>query len=372
MLEFHGKYIKTTPEAKFAVRYVRIDEYGKLRSPYKSVVNNRNVYWDSTAKSVSENKPSRGCFISCSGGIYAIPLEEFAKKGNARLSHFAQNVMGYDDSYILFLLEYAQDDIVDMDDNEIVLRQCNIVFICKPSEFRKYLSDYTITTIKAEFAARKKLMMENTYANRVVDYRKETMPFITFSKLSDASMRKQYLMAQQTMQHGITAITFAGNVGEERVMTWFSLLESVMPNPYGETEIHQYVLSIRNRFLSELTDGQIGILEQALRSSRELPFSYDAGFYHDVRLFSYRSAFGEKVETNEMYSLVWRGFVSCGYRGQVFFNKKKIIRKSLLRNNPYETGRLAQYQPPNLENLNKIEYSLHDRESARTDHTVME
>lgn len=308
MLEFHGKYIRTTLKSKFAVRFLKKGKDGKVTSPYVSVQNNKFTFWDTTAKSVSETNPSLFHVVSLCRGIFAVPIELLETKGSTEQSSYVAKIMSLDDNAVVLLLEYDQNDVICNDSNQIVLRQCNIVKSYEAPQF-KLLSSAQIKDVTNEFAKRKSTIMPNTYANNIVDYKKEITPFLSLARLNELDKKIRYLISQKILELGILGIRVAGD-GDERVMNWFGVVEPLMPNPYGQAEIHSYVLSMRERFLSELTDNQVKLLERALCSARGLPCSSDAGIYHDARMIAYN----RDVDESQLRSLVWKGFFKSGLK----------------------------------------------------------
>ena len=169
MLHFHDKIIKTgNGKSCFAIRF-NILRKGKVVSPYARLLVPSDRYdnyaWDMSAKSVSEDDCYKGITVDACCGIYAMAMEHYMQGKD----NWKKDIVSYDNS-IIMLIEYTVDDVIYRYENEICMRQCNIVFSCPKNEFEEKMNDFSIFDMMVQFMKEKENAPINSYASPIRRY----------------------------------------------------------------------------------------------------------------------------------------------------------------------------------------------------------
>ena len=249
-LEFHDKIINTGKgESKFAVRFNEKTDDGKSIGPWThSKDRKKYITWDLSAKSVSEKECVRGIEPNMCSGIFAVEMDTF-NKGRG----YAAKIMHTRKDIDLILLEYTEDDVISKDRCEIVLRQCNIVFSCQQPNFIAKYNDGSIFGIMQKFISDKEVSLINTYAKPIRDYREDLQRFISEFGIDTLRFNVSHTMIMRlNVEKDLRMIRL--------VCSWCAALYNYILDNHI-TNIPGFLNSLRSRYLSNLTDKEISLIE---------------------------------------------------------------------------------------------------------------
>lgn len=328
MIEFHNQFVKTSNESLFAVRFILISEDGNPSSPMmpKSTFSGhllRNK-WDLSAKSAVETMPSDSFDEHFNTGIYAVTYDQYKyKKGK-----WANVANSLDNKYRLLLLEYSTNDVISSTNDEIVLRQCNIIFGDSVSGFREKTDDGTLEKMQNDFQERKKILEECSFAHPIERLHNETLPYIRALQLE--KRRISFSLAKMVMTYASVADRRRGRC-DARTKVWFSLITPTITDGWSESDIRNYIHSIRKEFLSSLTDAEVEKLTDALIFSKfgKGVCTFENQIYYDARLTAISIVLFEPCEEwqfkTELFKKMKReGLMLYNERASFIFFEDKI------------------------------------------------
>lgn len=241
MLEFHNQIINTGNSASnYAIRFNLETKDNISIGPYSN-----GVIWDLTAKSVSENDCILSTNSSLCSGIFAIDFDMFF----SGTGYIVKNMCEKENATII-LLEYTEDDVVVKSKEELVLRQCNIVFSCKQKVFLSMNNDCSLFDLMAKFQYEKNKAVYNTYAVPIRDVRESYKAFMSFFNISESRVDMLNMIV-----HGINAKNIAKM--SRLLMLWISILKLC---PLTQSPCDEFLKKIQPYYFRNLSDEEFGIL----------------------------------------------------------------------------------------------------------------
>ena len=283
-----------------------MDEGGNASSPFMAAKGFGQ--WDITAKSAIETMPCRSITSGLCHGIFAITYEQFVT-GNCKWEKKAVrcNLSNYRTE--MALLEYSTDDIIMSSSEEIVLRQCNIIYTASSTEFKNKSHDGTLECLQRDFHAQKQLLPACTFAHPIARHSEEVASFLSLTKLREKHI--PYILAITMLTYGNMVFLAIGK-SNDRMLLWYSLIMSSLSESSTEKQIINYVMSIRWNFLSLLTDKQVGELVKALVFSKFKKGTADLEkeIYHDIWLIARKKVLSLDFKENQLLSVVCKALYS--------------------------------------------------------------
>ena len=307
-LVFHDQVINTGKgKSKFAVRFNEKTDDGKSIGPF--TYSRGKLYyseWDLSAKSVSEDDCIRSYHVSDGAGIYAVEFDTFLSgKG------YAAEEMMKNENVTLILLEYTDDDIVAKSENEICLRQCNIVYVSEQSTFIAKCKAGTINKLMAQFIVDKEAAEYNTYAKPVRDISVGLSRFMMEFNISKPMV--EFALGHISALNIFEALQMPRSIIHWGLAIKCSKLDSMkLCKPF-------FILA-RNKYLNELYDEEIEMLKSI----------YDENAYDELnkaRLAAFNDAF---VASNYLFTGKGESKTLVYKFSKVLFNLVNVsLRKEL-------------------------------------------
>lgn len=259
MLHFHDKIIKTgNGKSCFAIRFNKLSK-GEVVSPYARplVPSDRyeNYVWDMSAKSVSEDNCYKGATVDACCGIYAMTMEHYMQGKD-----YLKKEIESSDNNIIMLIEYTVDDVIYRYQNEICLRQCNIVFSCQKNEFEEKMNDFSIFDMMVQFMKEKENAPINSYASPIREYDIRNLA-ITGDIKELRRVREMFMM--------LTVLSNCEGAGVPRAVAHhICTIKICKPEESENMSISLYLQKHRNEMFGDMTDKEFETLNSILSNEK--------------------------------------------------------------------------------------------------------
>lgn len=320
MIRFHNKIIKTgNMQSMFAVRFSFVDKNGKGKSPYVLIdFDNSSYDFDLSAVSISESEPCKAITSRISRGIFCISLDEYIYVNNA--NPYVKRMRDESNTQIIVqLIEYTEDDVVIATNQELAVRQCNVVFQSDSKDFKNKADNGELFDIMDSFLQRKKTAPANTYAHPVADIAANAEFFCLTNKMVAGT--PLYETARTAMLFADLGSIVYNFLIDTEMLQWYCLISSVLGGNPSKDKVSGFVNPIRKTFLSDFTEEKVKKLIELLSidgpktvSKKETRIS---DILHDAMLIarniiSNKITIGEKVNLDE--SLLRSNFMKLIHR----------------------------------------------------------
>lgn len=297
MLEFHDKIINTGKGfSRFAVRFNKRTSDNISIGPY-TFSRGMKFYkaWDLSAKSVSESDCVRGTYPDNSSGIFAVDMDMF-------ISHrggYAKNMYKENDTDLI-LLEYVDNDVISKSDVEIVLRQCNIVFVSTSQDFITKCNDCTIFDIMRQFVNDKEASPICTFAKPIRNIDEDFSKFLKNYGVNNTRAN--------TLNRIVSGINNMENLKMTRTVTMFGAVISLYLSQVQCLDIPGYLNGLRGSYMANISDDDFSMLMEIFtKEGKEDDLRYVA-FTEAAQMMNYLYGKGDvpdlKLKYNKMFFLM--------------------------------------------------------------------
>lgn len=296
-LQFHDKIIKTgNGESRFAVRFNMKTDDGKSISPF-TYSKGMQYYneWDISAKSVSTD-----CILGFDNaiGVFAVEFDKFLSGKGIFVQYMKL------ESVTLILLEYNNDDVVFLNEDEICLSQCNIVYTSNQTTFMAKWKDGTISKMMAQFVTEKEAAEYNTYTKPIRSIQPGISRFVRDYKVNVKRIKNalNHAVALNNLEH--LEIPFA-------VLNWGVLIKTS-----GLDSMFSTLVEVaRIIYMNQLNDEEIEMLISI--------FGKDAD--KDEMMRVRRKVFDDTAIINKYL------FTGKDESGTLFYETSKILFRNIIK-----------------------------------------
>ena len=246
-IAFHDEYVNTSPESRFAIRFLKLSGEGFVKSPYFP-----SGEWNLNAKSLESLQPFESVLTEHSNGVFLDDYDRCKRGQSIYISKKTTNPNRY-----YMLIEYSPDNIVSECDFEIAVSQCNVLYTASYDSFFQKMDDGSLERMMHEFAREKQFMPERSFAKPIVREKEKLSRFHRDFKVDQELVFKG-------MYYGAILINRIGK-GEIIVLQWFLSIVS-WKGCYGADsgKIMEILSTIRDTLLSHLDDDNMRMLHKAV------------------------------------------------------------------------------------------------------------
>lgn len=299
LLHFDKDYINNGKESRFAIRFNFLDDKGNMFSPYYT-----HDAWDLTAKSMAKIKSSDSVMVTMCDGIFAVEYDIF-KSGNSYYRRFVDN---WKEQHGAMLLEYTQDDVIMFNEEEICIRQCNILYSAPLKEFEEKMNDGTLDNIMDDFKETKKHLKKRNMAGETEKVGESIKSFILCAKVDPR-------LFFRCMYYGVSMVKRLG-IGDLVVLHWFLVLTCLFDLKRAtDSNIFKLISTVKDKYLKGFSFEQMMKLQMALSHYANLKEERNTEFdlYADARLMGERSINDRDINANELMTQIGKGFLNNGW-----------------------------------------------------------
>lgn len=244
-IAFHDAYVKTSPESRFGVRFLKMSVEGFVKSPYFP-----SGQWNLDAKSLESLMPFESIITEYSNGVFLVDYDQCKIGKSIYISRTIK------DRYYM-LIEYSPDNVVSECDIEIAVSQCNVLYTADSNTFFQKMDDGSLERMMHEFAREKQFMPERSFAKPIVREKEKLSRFHREFKVDQELVFKG-------MYYGSFLINRTG-IGDIIVLQWFLSIVS-WKGCYGADsgKVMEILSGLRDTHLSHLDDDNMRMLHKAV------------------------------------------------------------------------------------------------------------